>query len=131
IVVIGFRGSEDAVDDHREDRHFRAAHRIGESNVDRGMLHGREAAVEHGLRERPDEIPAAGCNLCRPVLIRDASRTVTLIQGIQASRERWAQYNGAAADGTSDGSMLAFWVSRDVDAAPERERPRVETLRER
>lgn len=55
VVVLGLRG-EDAVDHHRKDRHIGRAHRIGERDVDGGVLQRGEAAVEDGLGERADQV---------------------------------------------------------------------------
>ena len=130
--AVGIRArGEDAVDDHRQDRHVVLPHRLGQGDVDRGVLQRRQAAREHGLRERADQVTPPGRDGRGPLLVRQAAGPVAFVERVQASVEAVAEDDGASADGVGDGGVFALRVAGHVHAPPERQRPRVERLGQR
>ena len=99
---------EDVIDDHRQDRHVVLPHRLGQGDIDRGVLQRRQPAREHGLRERADQVATPGCDGRGPLLIRQATGPVAFIERVQASVEAVPEHDRASADGVGDRSVLAL-----------------------
>ena len=94
------------------------------------MLERGEAAFEHGLGQRSDEVAATGCDLAGPLRVVVAGGAVSLVERVEPVGHAVAQGDGAAADRFGDGGVLALGVAGDVDAAAERDRAGVEALGE-
>jgi hypothetical protein len=130
--AVGIRArGENVIDDHRQDRHVVLPHRLGQGDVDRGVLQRRQPAREHRLGECADQVTPPRRDRGGPLLIRQAAGPVTFVEWVQASVEAVAKDDGASADGVGDGGVLALRVARHVHAPPERQRPRVERLGQR
>ncbi len=130
--AVGIRaGVEDVIDDHRQDRHPVLSHRVGESQVDRGVLQRRQAPSEHGLGKCPDQVATARCDGAGPLLIRQASRSVALIEGVQPGVEPVAEHEGPATDRVRNRSVFTLRIAGHIDTPVERKRPRVQRLRQR
>ena len=85
------------IDDHRQDRGVVLPHRRGQGGVDRGVLQRRQGPGQHGLRQRSDQVSAAGGDRGGPLGIGHATGPVALIEGIEPTRQAVAQGDGAAA----------------------------------
>ena len=124
-------GGEDVVDDHRQDRHIVLRHRRGEGEVDRGVFQRREPPRQHCFGQRADQVTASGGDGGGPLLVGETAGAVSLIQGIQAGVEAVAEHDRLPTHRFGDRGVFAFGVAGDVDAAPERQRPRIQRLRQR
>ena len=94
VGVVGRVGGEESVDDHREDGYVGAADRAVEGDVDGGVLERGEAAFEHGLGERADEVAAAGGDLAGPLRVVEPGGAVALVERVEpvghaVARARW------------------------------------------
>ena len=57
---IGRRvGVQDALNDHRQDRHVSGTDGVLEGEIDSGVFQRGQRPIQHGLCERADEFPAA------------------------------------------------------------------------
>ena len=128
-IVGGVRG-EESVDDHRQDGYVGAADRAVDGDVDGGVLERGEAAFEHGLGQRADEVAATGCDLACPLRVVESGGAVSFVERVEPVGHAVAQRDGPAADRFGDGGVFALGVAGDVDAAAERDRAGVEALGE-
>ena len=124
-------GAEDAVDDHRQDRDLGAADRVGEGEVDRGVLERGQGAVEDGLGEGADQLTAAGRELCGPFGIRCGCGAVAFVERVEPVPQAVAEDDRLPTDGFGDRGVLALRIPGHVHPPPEGQRPGVERLRER
>jgi len=131
IEVRDWVGREEPVDHHRQHRHVRRPHRIGERDIDGRVLLRREPPVEHRLRQSTDEVTTSGSHHHGPLDVVEPSGPVALIERVEPVRHAVPQEDGLAANSLGDGRVLVLRVTGDVDATAERDRPRVQALRKR
>ena len=91
---------------------------------------GRQAAVEHGLGERADEVAAAGGDLAGPLGVVEPGGAVAFVERVEPVGHAVAEHDRPAADGFGDGGVFALGVAGHVDAAAEGDRAGVEALGE-
>ena len=109
----------------------RSPHRLSQGDVDRGVLQRRQAPREHGLARAPIRsrrraaTVEAHCSSERPLGRWPSS------SGFRRVLRPWPRTMAASADGVGDGGVFALRVAGHVHAPPERQRPRVEGLRQR
>ena len=124
-------GGEDVVDDHGQDRHLVLCDGGGEGEVDRGVFQRREPPRQHCFGQCTDEVTASGGDGARPLLVGEPAGAVALIEWVQAGVEAVAEHDRLPAHRFGDRGVFALGVAGDVDAAPERQRPRIQRLRQR
>ena len=82
-------------------------------------------------RGRAQQLTPPRCQRGRPFPIRQTRGPVALIERVQPGAQPVAENDGLSADRFRDGGVLTLGVARDVDAATERQRPRVERFSQR